>query len=65
MDWTIERLQELRSEYASGQAQLLELDKQRDGVRDQMLRIDGAIRVLEEQLAATPAFDSALQSISE
>jgi len=65
MDWTIERLQELRTEYASGQARLLELEEQRDGLRDQMLRIDGAIRVLEEQLAATPAFESALQSMAE
>lgn len=54
MDWSIERLQQLRSEYAAGEAQLTELDRRRDGVRDQLLRIEGAIRVLEEQLADSP-----------
>lgn len=51
MDWSIERLQQLRSEYAAGETQLAQLDRHRDGVRDQLLRIEGAIRVLEEQLA--------------
>jgi septal ring factor EnvC (AmiA/AmiB activator) len=54
MDWSIERLQQLRSEYAAGETQLAELDRRRDGVRDQLLRIEGAIRVLEEQLADSP-----------
>jgi len=54
MDWSIERLQQLRSEYAAGETQLADLDRHRDGVRDQLLRIEGAIRVLEEQLADSP-----------
>jgi len=45
------RLEELRSELAKGQRQLQVLDHQRQEVRDTMLRISGAIRVLEELLA--------------
>ena len=54
MDWTIERLQVLRGEYAAGETQLAEVDRHREHVREQLLRIEGAIRVLEEQLAAAP-----------
>lgn len=61
MDWTIERLQQLRSEYASGESQLAEIDSHQRHVREQLLRIEGAIRVLEEQLAAAPEFDPVLQ----
>jgi predicted nuclease with TOPRIM domain len=51
-DWCIDRLTELRGEYEAGAAHLAELDGQRAQVRDQLLRIEGAIRVLEEQCAA-------------
>jgi septal ring factor EnvC (AmiA/AmiB activator) len=61
MDWTIERLQELRGEYASGESRLAEIDRHRQDVREQLLRIEGAIRVLEEQLAAAPEFAGSLQ----
>jgi len=54
MDWTIERLHVLRGEYAAGESQLAEVDRHRERVREQLLRIEGAIRVLEEQLAAAP-----------
>lgn len=54
MDWTIQRLEHLRTEYASGESQLLEIERHRDSVRDQMLRIEGAMRVLEEHLADGP-----------
>jgi septal ring factor EnvC (AmiA/AmiB activator) len=56
MDWTIDRLQELRSEFAEGERQLNDTERRREQLRDQLLRIEGAIRVLEEQLAAAPAF---------
>ncbi|MDQ4054035.1 MAG: hypothetical protein M3237_15220 [Actinomycetota bacterium] len=62
MDWTIERLQQLRTEFASGESQLLETERQRESVRDQLLRIEGAIRVLEEQLADAPEFAETPQS---
>ena len=49
------RLQELREEYARGQATLEDLDRQTSNVRATMLRISGAIQVLEELLAADAA----------
>lgn len=61
MDWTIERLRQLRGEYASGESQLVQLDRHRRDVLEQLLRIEGAIRVLEEQLAAAPEFAGATQ----
>lgn len=64
MDWMIERLQQLRAEYAEGEARMAELQSERERVRDQMLRIDGAIRVLEEQVAASDAFDTAIQAMA-
>ena len=46
------RLQELRAEAESGQHQLRLLDARRAELRDTILRISGAIQVLEELLAA-------------
>ena len=52
------RLAELRAEHAAGQKMLAELDAKRQEVRDTMLRISGAIQVLEELAqAAEPAED--------
>ncbi len=45
------RLEELHSELAKGQHQLEALDQERQEVRDTMLRISGAIQVLQELLA--------------
>lgn len=56
MDWTIERLQRLRNEYASGQTQLAVVERSANQLREQLWRIQGAIGVLEEQLAAAPEF---------
>lgn len=42
------RLAELREEFATGQHMLAELDEKRDKLRESMLRIAGAIQVLEE-----------------
>lgn len=44
------RLEELRIELAKGQRQLEMIDIKRQEVRDTLLRITGAIRVLEEIL---------------
>lgn len=49
-----ERLAELKAEFAKGQQQLQALDEQRAHLRDTLLRISGAIQVLEELLADTP-----------
>ncbi len=47
-----ERLQELRNEYATGQRKLQEVEAQRMQLSETMLRISGAIQVLEEVLAS-------------
>jgi hypothetical protein len=49
------RLLELRAEYARGEGQLAQLDQRRAEVRDTLLRISGAIQVLEELLQAEAA----------
>jgi len=46
------RLEELKREYEAGQARLRELEAQAARLRETMLRISGAIQVLEETLAA-------------
>jgi len=48
-----ERLQALKSEYESGQRLLSELELKQANVRDTLLRISGAIQVLEELLEPT------------
>lgn len=47
-----QRLSDLNEEYRKGQRQLLELQQQTDAVKASMLRISGAIQVLEEILQA-------------
>ncbi|MEN8445227.1 MAG: hypothetical protein ABG776_09490 [Cyanobacteria bacterium J06555_13] len=45
------RLQQLKTELASGQKVLAELEAKQTNVRDTLLRIQGAIQVIEEELA--------------
>jgi predicted nuclease with TOPRIM domain len=45
------RLEELKKEFESGQARLRELDNQQALLRETLLRISGAIQVLNEVLA--------------
>lgn len=42
------RLAELRAEYDAGQRAMAELETRRSALRDTLLRISGAIQVLEE-----------------
>jgi hypothetical protein len=46
-----ERLRQLRAEYARGEQQMAQLDQQRRELHETMLRISGAILVLEELAA--------------
>jgi hypothetical protein len=48
---TEQRLVELRQEYEAGQAQMRALEQRTRDLRETMLRISGAIAVLEELLA--------------
>jgi len=52
------RLKELKAEFEGGQKKLAEVEGQANDLRTTMLRISGAIQVLEEELAkasgATP-----------
>lgn len=58
-----QRLQTLKAEYKSGQQVLDELETKQANLRTTLLRISGAIQVLEEMLAevqpepATPGVD--------
>jgi hypothetical protein len=45
------RLSKLKSEYEAGQKMLTELDAKRANLHETMLRISGAIQVIEEELA--------------
>ena len=45
-----QRLKELRAEYEAGQARLRELEAETAYVRETLLRITGAIQVLQEVL---------------
>ncbi len=44
------RLKELKSEFESGQKALTELENRQANLRSSLLRISGAIQVLEEEL---------------
>lgn len=45
------RLEELKKEFETGQARLRELETEQTYIRETLLRISGAIQVLEEALA--------------
>ncbi len=45
------RLAELKSEYEAGQKMLADLEKKRSELEATLLRISGAIQVIEEMLA--------------
>ncbi|TYQ31000.1 hypothetical protein [Pseudanabaena sp. UWO310] len=45
------RLQALKAEYEAGQQVLANLEAKKAGLRETLIRISGAIQVLEEELA--------------
>jgi chromosome segregation ATPase len=52
------RVEELKKEFNTGRARLAELEQQQTTVQQTLLRISGAIQVLEEELKAGQAQDS-------
>ena len=48
------RLAELKQEYESGQKMMAELETKQNNLRDTLLRISGAIQILEEELLDEP-----------
>ena len=50
-----QRLEKLRAEYASGRQMLTELEAKQENLKSTLLRISGAIQVLEELLAESSA----------
>ncbi|MBI5877234.1 MAG: hypothetical protein HZB53_06265 [Chloroflexi bacterium] len=55
------RLGELRAELTRGQEQLAQLDLQRQETRDTLLRISGAIQVIEELLGVRAAIPPSIR----
>ena len=53
------RLEELKKEFETGQARLRELEQEQAYTRETLLRISGAIQVLEEALAEETKPDEA------
>jgi predicted nuclease with TOPRIM domain len=54
-----QRLQSLKAEYEAGQKMLSDLEAQQASVRQTLLRISGAIQVLEEELAKASSLENA------
>lgn len=52
-----QRLQILKSEFEAGQKRMAELEAQKAHLRDTLLRISGAIQVLEELLSDPPEIE--------
>lgn len=50
-----QRLNELRDQFESGQKMMAELESKQANLRDTLLRISGAIQVLEELIASESA----------
>lgn len=53
------RLEALKKEFAAGRTKVLELEQQQATLHQTLLRISGAIQVLEEELKATEDQDRA------
>jgi predicted nuclease with TOPRIM domain len=62
------RVEELKKEFEAGQARLRELETEQSYVRETLLRISGAVQVLEEVLASEsqsgpPATNGAFEAV--
>jgi uncharacterized coiled-coil protein SlyX len=59
-----QRLQELKTEFGKGEQTLQGLEEQVAAVRQTLLRISGAIQVLEEELGKTDQPDGIVPELS-
>ena len=59
-----QRLQELKTEFGKGEQTLQELEEQAVAVRQTLLRISGAIQVLEEELGEADQPDGVVPELS-
>jgi predicted nuclease with TOPRIM domain len=57
-----QRLEKLKSEYASGEQMLADLEARQRALRETLLRISGAIQVLEEELAQGEEAEAPVQA---
>ncbi|MDJ0632604.1 MAG: hypothetical protein QNJ34_05375 [Xenococcaceae cyanobacterium MO_188.B29] len=57
------RLAELKAEFESGQKVMAELETKQANLRDTLLRISGAIQILEEEIAKVSAEEENSQEI--
>jgi predicted nuclease with TOPRIM domain len=60
-----QRLQTLKTEYEAGQKVLAELEAKQTNVRETLLRISGAIQVLEEALSEDPEPEPSISADGE
>ena len=58
----IQRLQELKKEYELGQKTFTNLESQQANLRETLLRISGAIQVIEEELSKVTEAESTSQN---
>jgi hypothetical protein len=59
LDWAFEKLQALRSEYLAAETQARELQIKQSQTRDQLLRLSGAMQILEEMVEHSAVFTDA------
>jgi hypothetical protein len=57
-----QRLKELRSEFESGQTIMTDLENRQVEIRSSLLRISGAIQVLEEMLSHESAVERSVET---
>ena len=59
------RLEELRSEFESGQTIMTDLENRQAQIRSSLLRISGAIQVLEEMLNHQSTLERSVETTTE
>jgi predicted nuclease with TOPRIM domain len=59
-----QRLQQLKAEFETGQTMLADLEQKRANLEQTLLRISGAVQVLEELLSADKATTNGEESTS-